>query len=368
MTTKSREQPPEWPIEALSDQAWQRVERGVFQALSAPQVPAPSRLRSKRHGIRVLAAGALSLLLAVAWLRDYPNGTVRYLTHERSQLVHAPGVELQVEPGSSLSRTGAVWTLERGAAEFRVAPRKHDPLTVEAASVRIEVVGTVFRVARQGERVRVYTREGKVRVIDAAGSQLVAAGEHWPREVATVVPGEHGPRELVTQRATATDERRPRELATVDEQLRTPTAAQTATARLMAHATMATTRADQAAIAAKPSSRRSPERQASAAPGKQKPEHATAMQRQRFEQAAALEARDPQRALWIYRGLSEESGAWASNALFALARLELERHMSAQAARDLRRYIQRYPRGLNVSDAHALLSKLRQDRRALHGP
>jgi TolA-binding protein len=76
---------------------------------------------------------------------------------------------------------------------------------------------------------------------------------------------------------------------------------------------------------------------------------------ERYEAAARLEGRDPERALAGYRQLAAEGGPWAANALYAEARLELELGRTARARRLLRRYLDRFPDGLNAEDARSLL-------------
>ncbi|HEX2679026.1 MAG TPA: FecR family protein [Polyangiales bacterium] len=70
--------------------------------------------------------------------------------------------------------------LVAGAAHFQVVPDKQRHFVVDAGSVQVAVVGTVFDVERSGERVRVSVSEGKVRVHAANrsdGESFVAAGE-----------------------------------------------------------------------------------------------------------------------------------------------------------------------------------------------
>jgi hypothetical protein len=79
---------------------------------------------------------------------------------------------------------------------------------------------------------------------------------------------------------------------------------------------------------------------------------------QRFERAARLEAKDPVAALAIYQQLARGKGPWAANALYAQARLELERGRPQRAEPLLRRYLERYPRGLNAADVRKQLSRI----------
>jgi hypothetical protein len=79
---------------------------------------------------------------------------------------------------------------------------------------------------------------------------------------------------------------------------------------------------------------------------------------QRFERAARLEAKDPVAALAIYQQLARGKGPWAANALYAQARLELERGRPQRAEPLLRRYLERYPRGLNAADVRKQLDRI----------
>jgi TolA-binding protein len=80
--------------------------------------------------------------------------------------------------------------------------------------------------------------------------------------------------------------------------------------------------------------------------------------KQRYKAAERLEASDPAAAIAVYREVAEAGGPWAANALFAQARLELERGNRATAAHLLRRYLKRYPNGANRRDATVLLQRL----------
>jgi hypothetical protein len=77
-----------------------------------------------------------------------------------------------------------------------------------------------------------------------------------------------------------------------------------------------------------------------------------------FARAARLEAASPDRALAIYRKLARGQGRWAANALYAEARLELERGHDERARQLLRRYLARHPSGPNGSDVRSLLERL----------
>lgn len=78
---------------------------------------------------------------------------------------------------------------------------------------------------------------------------------------------------------------------------------------------------------------------------------------QTYERAAALEAQDPASAVRLYRRLARGGGPWAEAALFARGRLEMESGSAESGSRVLRRYLQRYPRGVNAQDARFLLNR-----------
>jgi hypothetical protein len=78
----------------------------------------------------------------------------------------------------------------------------------------------------------------------------------------------------------------------------------------------------------------------------------------RFESAAKIERARPDEAATVYRQLAAGTSPWASNALFALARLEVDRGRRADAARHLRDYLAQYPRGINADDARTLLQHM----------
>jgi hypothetical protein len=78
----------------------------------------------------------------------------------------------------------------------------------------------------------------------------------------------------------------------------------------------------------------------------------------RFERAAGLEASDPAASAKLYEELARGRGPWAANALYARARLELERGHPERAKPLFERYLVRYPRGRNAADVRAQLQRL----------
>lgn len=79
---------------------------------------------------------------------------------------------------------------------------------------------------------------------------------------------------------------------------------------------------------------------------------------EQFELATKIERARPDDAMAAYRQVVAGGSAWAPNALFALARLEADRGLRADAAQHLQEYLARYPRGINADDARALLQRM----------
>jgi transmembrane sensor len=69
-------------------------------------------------------------------------------------------------------------SLEQGAARFEVSPQGSRRFIVQAGSLRVEVVGTAFRVERtQDELTLVAVEHGRVRVTSPDGEHLLGKGE-----------------------------------------------------------------------------------------------------------------------------------------------------------------------------------------------
>ncbi|HKU44792.1 MAG TPA: FecR family protein [Polyangiales bacterium] len=172
------------------------------------------RLRRRRRRNRVLLTGALgasAVLLAVAGIARLPRGEnagalagrnvpvtaqpapeagkhavlTRVKARQRvrladgsSALVASAGGELSVLRNESAELELEV---QRGAAHFEVVPMPaaQRRFVVHAAGLQVLVVGTVFDVERDGDRVRVAVSEGKVRVATPSGMSFVAAGESF---------------------------------------------------------------------------------------------------------------------------------------------------------------------------------------------
>lgn len=313
------------PIEPLSEFEWQRVERRLFLQLDLDG-SGPVQLPARRAWQPWAAGGAAALAAAAAvalWLAPAkapapatapvattttpaPVAPSRVVTGDGASEVTFGDATITVAAASAVTMhgeaaEGVLIVLERGAATFEVAPRAGRPaFTVQAGEVLVRVVGTRFAVTRSGDTARVDVIEGDVEVVARGARALVHAGESWPKQV-TAAP-----------------------LSDADEQ---PLGG----APLVGGA---------------------------GAVADETPRPRQRSSRDRYERAAALEARDPRAALGEYRTLARGKDAWAANALYAGGRLAAELGDRGVAVKMLRAYLQRFPRGGNVADARALLQSL----------
>ncbi len=308
----------ELPVEPMSEPRWDRVEQAVFAELDAREgrSSAPPARRPARRAWIVAALGAAVAAAAVLALLVRPFAeppvdgmyTSRVVTTDDATHTTVGDVSMDVAPRTALVIVGGadrgwVVSLERGSADFAVPPRQgRPPFVVQAGGARVEVVGTRFSVAREGDDVAVEVDAGVVQVTRGGDSTRVRAGERWPAA-----------------------ERRP--------------AGPTAAPR--------TTEAEP------PASVDSPPAGDRHRPGPPPPDAASL-----FERAQSLEAADPAQATRLYRRVSRGGGPWAANALYAWARLEVERGRTAEARQLLGRYLERHPNGPNATDARDLLARL----------
>jgi hypothetical protein len=307
--------PTRIPVPPLGEIGRHRIRQAVFARLdaevpaAAPPAERPARWPLVAGGVAMAAALVLFAVTRGEAPEKSPAPAIsRVVTNESGSRVSIDGAILDVAAASSLlvSQSGGAVTilLEAGAVECQVAPRQA-PFAVLAAEVRVEVIGTRFTVRRAGEEVRVTVAEGTVRVTHGADTSLVSAGAVWPE------PAPPPAEPAVDESAYDMD---PMRL----------------------------------------------DRKAARAPAPEAPPPPQAPSaRERYEAALALEATQVEQAIALYRALGAEGGAWGANALFAEARLELERGRRARARRLLDRYLERHPGGPNASLARALLRDLR---------
>jgi hypothetical protein len=370
-------------VEPLSEARWGRIEDALFARVDreeratltplGPEMSERSRARSWHRRVPLIGALVLAGAAAMAgvFLRS-PGGTLsasRITTGAAESHVAIGEAALDVGPESTLRVSGdddrgVLVELDHGDVEFEVAPRKHrPPFVVEAGDVRVRVVGTRFRVHRS-PGVRVDVAHGVVEVTSHGETVRVGAGETWPaRPSVPAVP------EAIADAAEVS----PEPTMELDDELddgtvtlpplrpsmRSPHGARHRAThgktRLHAAATdvAASTLPSSAPVVAA-----SPPAPPVAATLPDAPLPAPTLQ-QRYESAARIERARPEAALEVYRDLSRGDGAWASNALFAAARLQSERGVNADASRLLGEYLRRFPTGPNAADARVLLGRLR---------
>jgi hypothetical protein len=324
------------PIEPLPERSWDRIKEGVFaelDSIEAGESVVPPRRRRRRWPPVAVAVVAASAAAAATLLFVMPDGSdralldrtsldsTRVVTAETATETSIGDISVHAEPHTALVVVkndvgGLVVVLEQGAAVFGVPPRHGRPtFLVQGGSVRVEVIGTRFRVERVGASAHVETYEGTVRVLADGRTTLVEAGDRWPANAMAGRPG-----------------------------LREPAVSEPADSQVS-------------------SSEANPEPHDLAheeRANRRDREGTSHDLRREFERAASLEATDPAEAVRIYQHLASGGGSWGANALFATGRLQLERGDIATAERRLRHYLDRYPHGANAADARALLDRIRR--------
>jgi len=309
-------------IEPLEKARWERIERSLGERLEQEQRET-RRVDSSprpRLALVMLAGAAAAVIGAVAWEGLRPSthvkeapATTRVETQGMPAHVEFGEARLEVSSHSSAriegtDSAGVVVSLEHGAIECEVPPRHgRPPFIVHAGDVDVRVVGTHFRVERDDVAARVTVERGAVEVESHGMTTLVHAGSTWP----DTHPEKPEPTQASTQEA--------------------PPPAATARPTV----TVATSEVVPPPIVQPPTPR------------------------ERYEHALTLEASQPDEALAIYREIAAGEGSWAMNALYAEARLELERGHKDVARQRLADYLQRYPTGPNANDARELSSKLK---------
>lgn len=310
-------------IEPLEKARWDRIERNLRDRLEQEPVsahrPTVREERTPRPVVAFVFAGAAAALIgAFAWselhpaphVAEHPASSITRVETRDAPSHLAVGESSLDVAAHSVARiegndeTGVNVSLDRGAIDCEVSPRHgRPPFLVHAGDVTVRVVGTHFHVDHEDGRTHVSVQHGAVEVESHGDKTLVPAGSSWPVEHAAISP----------------------------EDL--PKAATTDTAHVGLAITPSAT-----VTAPAPSSLPSP--------------------RERYDRAAAIEATHPDEALSIYRELASGTDSWAMNALYAEARLELERGNKDSARKRFAEYLQRYPTGPNANDARELSAKL----------
>jgi len=337
-------------VKPLSDERWSKVERSLFLRLEQEE-SAPAGGASRRpagFGARAWVGAAVVLVAAAAAFvlfmrRPAPavfEQPSRITTGVSTSHLALAGLALDVEPESAVvvgaeMPQGLLIVVDRGGIRCEVAPRPSDaPLIVQAGATRVRVVGTRFSVHRVGESAVVKVQHGAVDVSSGGRSWRVAAGQEWPMTEApsSAAPGPVPP----------------------------ASAGSSAGAEAVAQgAPSVPQRASPVSGAKNPQEPASPPSDGRTAAVEAGPKSLEPSRQHVFEQAAALERRDPKRAMELYAELEPARDSWAQNALYARARLEASRGNRGEAQRLLELYLERFPRGSNAEDARAVLQRLR---------
>lgn len=336
-------------VEPLSEARWSRIERDVFAKLQEPGKiqPLPAARRPSVAWAAALAA-ALAILCVVVrpWGSSRPDLRMRLATTDGTSQFTVGESSLAVAAHSLLmvggdDERGIDVVLDRGAVTCEVAPRRgRPPFRLDAGEVRVRVVGTRFTVTHNEAETSVDVDHGTVEVSAGGKLSVLHDGDHWPPR----------PRPPALDRATGPGPAALLAAAPPTPAPPPPTAPPRVPRKLRgvkpSHA--------------EPEEGEAPAPEVSAnlpapAPSATE-EHAT---QQIFEGAARLERTNPEQAALAYRQVASGGSVWAPNALFALARLQIDRGNRAEGIRLLKTYLAEYPHGMNADDARELLRRSR---------
>ncbi|MDZ4320133.1 MAG: FecR domain-containing protein [Phenylobacterium sp.] len=127
-----------------------------------------------------LIAGAMAaaVVVAVAVAASLPR-SLHYVTEEAERSITlADGSQLALEPGSEvkvrMTRHRRDVRLVEGQASFEVTGDQARPFYVLTDAARLRVVGTIFDVRLDDDRLELTVREGRVRVENDAPEDVVA--------------------------------------------------------------------------------------------------------------------------------------------------------------------------------------------------
>jgi len=323
------------PVEPLSDVAWTRVERGVWSRLDETDVVRERHSPRRWWLAAPLAAAAIFAVVLIVHTPARPNrdeGPTRVVSEASSSSVSLGDAHIALEPHSAIvmdSHAGAPNVLvEHGAAWFAVEPRgSRPPFVVIAGDMRVRVIGTRFRVARDAERIEVVVDHGIVEVGYHGELVRVTNGQHWSSDAPSVVAmaePEPAPAPVTPEPAPVTPAPIvPAPAPIVHSPAHVPSVAHPVTPPAPATHSPA---ADRDAA--------------------------------RYAELSRREASSPDAAMAGYLALSKGSGRWAQVALYAAGRLAADRG-EPRATTFLEIYLRRFPNGANADDARQLLSRLK---------
>lgn len=364
MSDQDRLGPP--PIEPMTNTAWSRVERGLFERLDQPAprpLPGP-RSRWPWLAVPAFALAAAAVILIVLSLRSSKTSTdvampspivpSRVVAGDTPSMVSYGDAHLTLEAHAAIvmarEESSPSILVERGAVDFTVAPRQHEPYIVRAGDVVVRVVGTQFRVARYEERVTVAVERGLVDVQFRGDVHRLSAGQSWSsqEQTASTTPTTNEPASIDDTPAPNTKPA----VGSNGKPLASNEKPVVSNDKPVVSSDKSAVSNDKPAVVSndkpvvsndKPSSSNDPS-----------PEKA------KFELMSSLERRDPERAMKGYLELSKGNSEWSANALFAAGRLAFDRK-DKRAKTFLEFYLKRFPRSVNAEDARDLLTRLDGD-------
>lgn len=318
------------PVEPLSDVAWARVERGLWARLDA--APEPVRHEPPRRRW-VWVAAPLVAAMAIVFLVTRDRSDEHTPPEIADVRVVAPATasttatfddaHIELAPASAvvMRRDRPATLLERGAAWFSVAPRVDRPeFTVLAGDTTVRVLGTRFRVAREGERVTVEVDHGRVEVQHRDRVQILGSKQLWSSEAP----------ERIEDLTRTADVPTPKPID--------PTPVAPTPEPKPVHPT--------------------PEPKPTVKP-EPKPRPTADLEQAKFEQLSVVEKSNPQAAITGYLEIAQRGSKWSANALFAAARLAADRK-DPRAEQLLTSYLKRFPSHANADDARALLVRIKR--------
>lgn len=342
------------PVEPLSDVAWARLERGLWARMDAAPDPVHD-VPSRRRWIWV--AAPLVAAMAVVFLVTRDRSDEHTPPETADVRVVAPATasttatfddaHIELAPASAIvmHRDRPATLLERGAAWFSVAPRVDRPeFTVLAGDTTVRVLGTRFRVAREGERVNVEVDHGRVEVQYRDRVQILGSKQLWSSDAPDRIDNLTQTAEVVTPVPVRPVASEPKPVAPIASEPRPvdPRPASKPASKPTSKTTTTTT-----------TTRPEPEPKPEA-----KPRPLGDLEQAKFEQLSIIEKSNPQAAITGYLEIAQRGSKWSANALFAAARLAADRN-DPRAEALLTSYLERFPTHANTDDARALLRRIR---------
>jgi transmembrane sensor len=185
------------PVEKLSDVAWARVERGLWSRMDGAgtvtgAVSTREFEREQRSwrwlALPAAAAAACAIVLFVSRGSQAPSAVAqaptRFVSGAAPSAVSFGDAHVELDANTAIETQvegdRPVALLERGAAWFSVAPRGDlPPFQVRAGDTVVRVVGTRFRVARDGEHADVTVDHGVVEVRFRGRALRLTDGQGW---------------------------------------------------------------------------------------------------------------------------------------------------------------------------------------------